>query len=197
MNENRNVLEARDVAVHFRGSTGLFGKARSVLKAVDGVDLTIRRNETVALVGESGCGKSTLSNAIVGLVPPTRGSIRIAGQGGVGRGAPEAQRHPATRSNDLSGPCSVARSTVIDRRDHRRAARGADASQPARRCGTALRIFSPRSDFGRSSRTAIRTSSPAVSASVSSSRGRLRWNPSWSSATSRSRRSTYPYARRY
>jgi ABC-type oligopeptide transport system ATPase subunit len=74
------VLEVRDVAVHFAARGGWFGRTRPVLTAVDGVDLTIGAGETVGLVGESGCGKSTLSNAIVGLVPPTRGSIRIRGQ---------------------------------------------------------------------------------------------------------------------
>jgi len=74
------VLDVRDLAVHFAPRGGGFGRPRPAVKAVDGVDLTIGAGETLGLVGESGCGKSTLSNAIVGLVPPTRGSIRIRGQ---------------------------------------------------------------------------------------------------------------------
>jgi oligopeptide transport system ATP-binding protein len=74
------VLDVRDVAVHFASRGGWFGGPRHTVKAVDGVDLTIGANETLGLVGESGCGKSTLSNAIVGLVHPTRGSIRVRGQ---------------------------------------------------------------------------------------------------------------------
>jgi oligopeptide/dipeptide ABC transporter ATP-binding protein len=73
------VLEVRDVAVHFAPRGGWFGRPPPV-KAVDGVDLTIGAGETLSLVGESGCGKSTLSNAIVGLVRPTRGSICIRGR---------------------------------------------------------------------------------------------------------------------
>jgi oligopeptide transport system ATP-binding protein len=73
------VLEIRDVAVHFEARRRLFGGTPQPVKAVDGIDLSIGAGETLGLVGESGCGKSTLSNAIVGLVPPTRGSIRVRG----------------------------------------------------------------------------------------------------------------------
>jgi oligopeptide transport system ATP-binding protein len=73
------VLEIRDLAVHFPARRGLLGRTPHPVKAVDGVDLVIGAGETLGLVGESGCGKSTLSNAIVGLVPPTRGSIRVRG----------------------------------------------------------------------------------------------------------------------
>jgi peptide/nickel transport system ATP-binding protein len=54
-------------------------RGRVTLKAVDGVDLSIRKGETVGLVGESGCGKSTVARLIVGLYAPTRGSIRYDG----------------------------------------------------------------------------------------------------------------------
>jgi oligopeptide/dipeptide ABC transporter ATP-binding protein len=73
------VLALEDVAVHFAPRAGLFGRPGPPLKAVDGVSLSIGPGETLGLVGESGCGKSTLSNAVVGLVPVTRGSVRIHG----------------------------------------------------------------------------------------------------------------------
>jgi oligopeptide/dipeptide ABC transporter ATP-binding protein len=84
MSDTNNVLEIRDVIVHFGGRGGLLSKAGPVVKAVNGVDLDIRRGETVALVGESGCGKSTLSNTIVGLQAPISGSVRIGRQEVVG-----------------------------------------------------------------------------------------------------------------
>jgi peptide/nickel transport system ATP-binding protein len=61
-------------------------KERVILKAVDGVDLAIRKGETLGLVGESGCGKSTIARLIVGLYAPTRGTItydgiRVGGEG--------------------------------------------------------------------------------------------------------------------
>ena len=61
-------------------------KERVTLKAVDGIDIAIRKGETLGLVGESGCGKSTVARLIVGLYAPTRGGIvydgiPIAGEG--------------------------------------------------------------------------------------------------------------------
>jgi peptide/nickel transport system ATP-binding protein len=52
---------------------------RQFLKAVDGLDFTIRKGETFALVGESGSGKSTVARMVVGLLPPTEGEVTVAG----------------------------------------------------------------------------------------------------------------------
>ena len=56
------------------------GAASSFLHAVDGVDFTIGRGETVGLVGESGCGKSTLVRLLARLIDPTEGAIRFEGE---------------------------------------------------------------------------------------------------------------------
>ena len=58
----------------------------STLTALDGVDLTLRRGEILALVGESGSGKSTLAKILVGSIEPTGGEVRVAGR------APAARR---------------------------------------------------------------------------------------------------------
>lgn len=55
------------------------GKPKAILHAVDGISFSIRRGETLALVGESGCGKSTTARMLVGLYKPTFGKIEIAG----------------------------------------------------------------------------------------------------------------------
>jgi len=68
------LLEARDLRVEFPARRG-----RGPARAVDGVNLALRRGEIVALIGESGCGKSTLARALVGLVPPTGGEVRYEG----------------------------------------------------------------------------------------------------------------------
>src|SRR6185503_8062195 len=78
------LLELHGLHVHYelRGGLGrrLRGRAPEILRAVDGVDLTIRRGETLGLVGESGCGKSTLGRAIVGLCNPTAGTVSYRGE---------------------------------------------------------------------------------------------------------------------
>ncbi len=73
------VLEARNVKVWFGIRGGLFRRVVDHVKAVDGIDVTVRRGQTVGVVGESGSGKSTLGNAILRLVD-SRGSIVYQGQ---------------------------------------------------------------------------------------------------------------------
>jgi len=75
-----HLLEIDDLKVHFAVRTGRFGGEKAVVKAVDGVSLSIDAQETLAVVGESGCGKSTLGNAVLGLAPVTAGLIRFDGQ---------------------------------------------------------------------------------------------------------------------
>lgn len=56
-----------------------YGAGASALTAVDGVDLSVPRNRTLALVGESGCGKSSIAKAVVGLAPVVGGRILLGG----------------------------------------------------------------------------------------------------------------------
>ena len=73
------LLEITNLKVHFPVRTGRFGGNKDVLKAVDGVSLTVNAHETLAIVGESGCGKSTTGNAVLGLAPVTAGKITFEG----------------------------------------------------------------------------------------------------------------------
>ncbi|WP_420611846.1 dipeptide ABC transporter ATP-binding protein [Candidatus Spongiisocius sp.] len=73
------VVSVRGLRVHFPVFRGL-GRSRSIaIRAVDGVDLDVRRGRTLGVVGESGCGKTTLGRALVALVRPTAGTIEING----------------------------------------------------------------------------------------------------------------------
>ena len=74
------LLSVRDLKVHFpfrRGS--LFNSHHGLIRAVDGISFDIARGETLGLVGESGCGKSTTARAIINLVRPTDGDVRMDG----------------------------------------------------------------------------------------------------------------------
>ena len=61
------------------------GRPRQIVQAVDGIDIEIAKGETFSLVGESGCGKSTVARLVVGLYPPTAGSIEFDGNDMAGR----------------------------------------------------------------------------------------------------------------
>ena len=76
-----NVLvRAEELTKHFpvHGS-GLIRRSVAQVQAVDGVSLTIRRGQTLGLVGETGCGKSTLARCIAGLIPITSGKVSFEG----------------------------------------------------------------------------------------------------------------------
>lgn len=69
-------LELQDVKTHFPVRKGILGSnVTDVVKAVDGVTLSINQGEILGLVGESGCGKSTLSRTIMQLIPATSGAV--------------------------------------------------------------------------------------------------------------------------
>jgi peptide/nickel transport system ATP-binding protein len=74
------IIETLEVAKHFSAGRDAMGRTRPTLKAVDGVSLTIRRGQTLALVGETGSGKTTFGRLLLGLYKPTSGDIRYRGQ---------------------------------------------------------------------------------------------------------------------
>lgn len=76
--ENSEVLRLNDIHVVHKARTGTLFK-RDRVHAVNGVSLSIRRGETIGIVGESGCGKSTLAKVMVGLQEPTSGTVTFRG----------------------------------------------------------------------------------------------------------------------
>ncbi|MBI3301775.1 MAG: dipeptide ABC transporter ATP-binding protein [Deltaproteobacteria bacterium] len=74
------LIRIEGLKVYFPIRRGVLKKVVGHVKAVDGVDLTIRKGETLALVGESGCGKTTLGKALLQLIRPTAGRVLVDGQ---------------------------------------------------------------------------------------------------------------------
>ena len=74
------LLQVENLVKHFPVGGGMFSGPTAVVRAVDDVSFSIRRGETVGLVGESGCGKTTTGRCILQLERPTRGQVMFEGR---------------------------------------------------------------------------------------------------------------------
>jgi len=79
-NRGEEILTVRNLSKHFEVTGSFLGGRRGVVKAVDDVSFSIRRGETLGLVGESGCGKTTTGRCVLQLEKPTSGSILFEGK---------------------------------------------------------------------------------------------------------------------
>ncbi|HEX2966700.1 MAG TPA: oligopeptide/dipeptide ABC transporter ATP-binding protein [Syntrophorhabdaceae bacterium] len=80
MSDNNILIDVKDLRMYFPVTRGLMKKTVANVKAVDDVSFSIRKGETLGLVGESGCGKTTVARCILRLYTPTTGQIIFEGQ---------------------------------------------------------------------------------------------------------------------
>ena len=75
-----SLLEVENLKKYFPVKKGVFSRTVGQVRAVDGVSFTLKRGETLGLVGESGCGKTTVGRSILRLIEPTSGSVKFNGK---------------------------------------------------------------------------------------------------------------------
>ena len=78
--EKSPLLVVDNLKKHFVIRQGLFSSVSAHVYAVDGVSFHINEGETLGLVGESGCGKSTTGKALLKLIEPTAGTVKLRGE---------------------------------------------------------------------------------------------------------------------
>ncbi len=98
------LLQVKDLKVHFPIRQGILQRVVGQVKAVDGVSLEIPQGRTLALVGESGCGKTTLGKALLQLIKPTAGSVRLGGHELTGLAARELRTRRAAMQMVFQDP---------------------------------------------------------------------------------------------
>jgi oligopeptide/dipeptide ABC transporter ATP-binding protein len=80
--DTQNILEVKDLKMHFPINRGILQRVVGYVKAVDGVSFKLREKEVLGLVGESGCGKTTVGRTILRLYEPTSGEIYFRSKSG-------------------------------------------------------------------------------------------------------------------
>jgi oligopeptide transport system ATP-binding protein len=75
MSSNKDLIIVKDLRKYFNRNSGFLSSKKEMVKAVDGINFTIKEKETIGLVGESGCGKTTTGKLLIRLIEPTSGNV--------------------------------------------------------------------------------------------------------------------------
>jgi peptide/nickel transport system ATP-binding protein len=97
------VLKIQDLSKHFTKTSLAPWKKSTVIRAVNGINMTLKRGETIGIVGESGCGKSTTARMLLNLDKPTSGSIHIDGNIQIVFQDPYSSFNPKMKISDIIG----------------------------------------------------------------------------------------------
>jgi len=100
------LLEVSNLKKYFPLKKGVFSRSVDYVRAVDGVNFTLKRGETLGLVGESGCGKTTVGRSIMRLIEPTSGQVSFNGQDMLGLDREELRRVRASLGVIFQDPFS-------------------------------------------------------------------------------------------
>ena len=156
------LLTVTDLKKYYPIRGGIISHTVARVRAVDGVSFSIRRGETLGLVGESGCGKSTIGRQLVALERPTSGKIVFDGQ--------EISALPEKKLRGIRTQLQMVFQDSYSSLNPRKRVFEILAREPPRRLPACLNLWA----CPETAASAFRTSFPAVSASASASRGRSR-----------------------
>lgn len=100
------LLEIKELSKYFPVTSGIFKKVTGRIRAIEGIDFTLTKGETLGVVGESGSGKSTLARTVIRLIEPSEGSIIFDGEDWGALTLPQLQAHRSSMQMVFQDPFS-------------------------------------------------------------------------------------------